>query len=64
VKAGVRVVGNASTLGFAGPALSLLEDILVAILVAIAIFAPVVTAIGLIFLTIWIAKSLQNMRIA
>jgi|HubBroStandDraft_1064217.scaffolds.fasta_scaffold269963_1 hypothetical protein len=64
VKAGVRVVGNASTLGIAGPALSLLEDVLVLILVIIAIFAPILTAIGLILLTICMVKSLKKMTTA
>jgi hypothetical protein len=62
VRAGVRVVGNASTFGVAGPALSLLEDTLAAILVAIAAFAPVMTAIVLVLVTILAAKGLKSMR--
>jgi hypothetical protein len=62
VRAGVRVVGHASTLGVAGPLLSLLEDALVGILVAIAAFAPVIIAIVLALLTIVTAKGLKRLR--
>ena len=64
VRAGVRVVGNASTFGVAGPALSFLEDALTAILVAIATFAPEITAIMIILLTVLAAKCVKSMRTA
>lgn len=47
-KAGTRVAGNATTIGFAAPVLSLAEDVLAVLLIALALLAPLLVPLVLV----------------
>jgi len=61
-KAGLRVGSSATTFGCANPFISLIEDVIAAVLSIVAIFAPLIALVLLILLAIACVQILRRVR--
>jgi hypothetical protein len=63
-RAGLRGVLSFATVGMANPVISIVEDVVAAAIILIAILAPVATALALLLATIWLVKRVKRMVVA